>query len=63
MANAKKCDRCGKFYEKYTKKLKDGSIVNGIIVIGSGFPVTDENFEDLCPECMKELEKWMEAKK
>ena len=32
MALAKKCDRCGKFYEEYNTKY-DGKNINGILLL------------------------------
>ena len=51
MSNAKKCDRCGKFYEKTFRQIyvvKDNGCCNTKI--------------DLCDECQKELIDWVEMK-
>lgn len=48
MSNAKKCDKCGAFYEPYkvhTIILKKDSLSN--------------NGLDLCPDCMNTLELWL----
>ena len=52
MANAKKCDRCGKYYDK-NKGVKsiNGCFVRGIRLETSG-PYTDL---DLCDSCISEL--------
>ena len=51
MANAKKCDRCGAFYEDQQKVQ--------FIVTNSAF----FNYCDLCPKCSKELVEWAKDKK
>lgn len=62
MSLARKCDRCKKLYEHYPKGNK---------IEFNGFRLTykkpqDANYadmyddvRDLCPECMKELKRWM----
>mgnify|MGYP001773361988 FL=1 len=52
MANAKKCDRCGNYYDK-NKGVKsiNGCFVSGIRLETSG-PYTDL---DLCDSCISEL--------
>ena len=63
MAYAKKCDRCGRFYdEKYVKgfgkKIKlDDLPVQGIKIISN--PNKYGNYYDLCPECIIDLLKFM----
>ena len=49
MANAKECDRCGKFYRDNTKPSYGVSYWNG---------VAWNNMKDLCPECEASLEMW-----
>ena len=47
MSDAKKCDRCGAFYEPYK---------------GKGYYIMKRNFEgnvDLCPVCNDSLESWL----
>lgn len=58
--NARKCDRCGEFYEEYGVKFA-GSEPNGIFYAkryddDSYFP---SKWFNLCPECMDELKKWI----
>ena len=59
MAKAKKCDRCQKFYDYYTIKVKerDGNNVNYYPVnkIKLGNDLNIYFGYDLCPECMKEF--------
>lgn len=59
MSLAKKCDRCGKFYESYNMK-RDSKNINGIMFLN-----LDDKQKyyahgaiDLCPECTTELMKW-----
>lgn len=58
--NAKKCDRCGKFYEPYT--IQDNRFpfeVNGIafcrIYAGGESRAFDNNSHDLCEECFEAM--------
>lgn len=62
MANAKKCDRCGRFYDYYGMK-KSCSFRNAMtiyykskenIVLDSS-----KNHYDLCPLCMEQLVGWL----
>lgn len=49
--NAKKCDRCGKFYEHYNG--------DDIIMSHNFFKaVYGKRTYDLCPECMEKLREW-----
>lgn len=52
--NAKKCDRCGSYYENYDGVAEGAQIIqfkrrNNFIVYSA----------DLCPECMAKLWTWM----
>lgn len=51
MADAKKCDRCGEFYNNEPRP--------SFIIIKNtySFPCID-----LCPKCIEELKKWLELK-
>lgn len=57
MANAKKCDRCGKFYEKnilYTKKCRNSTVhVDGICMTTTSNDNVD--YMDLCDDCIHKL--------
>lgn len=51
--NAYKCDRCGKLYEKEARSI----LYVKRITTGNG------QWQDLCPECTKSLDKWWKAGK
>ena len=60
---AKKCDRCGKFYE--SSDMIDNSEMNEIYIISvKKFCVRESTIEDidLCRECMNSFIKWYEMK-
>ena len=57
MAMAKKCDRCGKFYEKNLEKHKNGFALIGVCFVDSkGQSVGDR---DLCDECIAKFKRFM----
>lgn len=56
MANAKKCDRCNKFYNRSTrpKMIIDGDSYSlYMAVAGEGREI------DFCEDCIKKLEKFL----
>lgn len=60
---AKKCDRCGKFYDHYdgNRQFKDGERANALVLIDRDL---DEKYwsrktYDLCPACMEEFETFI----
>lgn len=57
MANAKKCDRCGAYYEK-NQKFRLGKtsldIKDGIMFTGANGSYTDQI--DLCDDCIEKLD-------
>lgn len=60
MSKAKKCDRCGKFYEKNVVMKSKCSVIGstiGGINTATKEGKTDEHF-DLCDDCVKSLFKW-----
>lgn len=60
---AKKCDRCGKFYESYD--MIDNREMNGVYIISKNkFGVRESISKDidLCIECMNSFIKWYEMK-
>lgn len=57
MATAMKCDRCGRFYDKYG----DGETANSLYFQNSdinGFCACDKKY-DLCPNCMETVKNWV----
>lgn len=59
MAEAFKCDRCGKFYTKYGDNVsyKVAKIVENCVVKDTYKEL------DLCPDCSASLAEWCEAVK
>lgn len=60
---AMKCDRCGKLYEHYdgSKQFKNTKKANGLQLIDKDIDRKYWSREsyDLCPDCMKGLEKFL----
>ena len=56
MANARKCDRCGKLYEEYNVGYNNKK-PNGIqlISLDTSHKYFGYFLMDLCPDCMKKL--------
>lgn len=66
MANAKKCDRCGKYYQEFEPNAFD-SLANVIRsrVTPDGVRkqiYAIEKLLDLCPSCLRSLRKWVGTK-
>lgn len=63
MANAVKCDRCGRFYDNYNMRNNEDNI-NGIMTLN--IDMNRKYFShraiDLCPECMKSFKQWLGGK-
>lgn len=59
MAIARKCDRCGKFYEYYPKgnKVEYNGVQRIYRDIGGSFRC--ETTYDFCPECMAAFDEFM----
>ena len=57
MSEAKKCDRCGNYYDGYGKNKQADSIgkFNSQVITRSD---CDKRY-DVCPACMKEFERWL----
>ena len=57
---AKKCDRCGKFYEQYNVK-SDSKNINGLCTmnIDSRQRYYSHELIDLCQDCSTELINWL----
>ncbi len=56
MANAKKCDRCGKYYDRNHVKSMNGNFVTSIFI--NSTPQYRRVF-DLCDECIVDLYKFL----
>ena len=62
MSKARKCDKCGKFYEKNTVKWEDygtRGVACGFTINGS---CTTMITYDLCDSCVEELKEFMGIK-
>lgn len=60
MALAKKCDRCGNFYEHYPKsKLVQNNAIRRLYKNEYGNISSQDNTIDLCEKCMSEFENFM----
>lgn len=62
--NAKKCDRCGAYYDKNKKHKTFGRISGGVI---SGIWMVDRNGTnerrfDLCDDCIGDLKEFLNIK-
>lgn len=64
--NAKKCDKCGKFYEHYSgrKRFCGGEQANAILFVDrdsgkDGY--YSRILYDFCPECMSKLQEWLKG--
>lgn len=61
MSSAIKCDRCGKYFDKYTSKRHiDGLCVRGFRMITSA---GNHNAYDLCENCVEDLYTFMNLDK
>lgn len=58
MALAKKCDRCGVLYEHY----KDVNHIKTGIIDSNATSFCPVKEYDLCPDCMKWLQRWLSCK-
>lgn len=60
MANARKCDRCGKLYEEYNVGHNNKK-PNGIqlISLDTSHKYFGYFLMDLCPDCMDQFQEWL----
>lgn len=59
MANAKKCDRCGRFYDFYEGiEFTAGANRYTYVVLASGESVNERRF-DMCPDCMRQVIRFL----
>ncbi len=67
MARAMKCDRCGKLHEHYdgSKQFKDTERANGVLLLDKDLDKKywSRKSYDLCPDCMGELEIFLNQHK
>ena len=61
--DAKKCDRCGAFYEVRYSNIIDEltKAINAITHAEDLREIMEENV-DLCPDCSKQLLKWLKGR-
>jgi len=57
MADAKKCDRCGIFYEEETVTIYEKEVDSIGLYGGNNFG----RDLDLCPKCLESLKSWLEG--
>lgn len=64
MATARKCDRCGLYYDEYNVK-DNAEKINGInlLIVDSDNRYFSHGPRDLCPACSNELMKWLKKEK
>lgn len=58
MANAKQCDRCGKFYKNNTILHDKGSFITRIITADDN-DILEKH--DLCDECIRKFQDFMKG--
>lgn len=60
--DAKKCDICGKFYERYPKHPTPNrwEILNSIVIYNDEFGINSGDKFDICYECMADLIRFLE---
>lgn len=61
MADAKKCDRCGHYYDAYDEELdmmdeKRSTVSDGVGLCHNGYT---PRYYDLCPMCLYGFVNWM----
>jgi hypothetical protein len=60
MAHAKKCDRCGKYYDANSEKDSCTNIVVGVCFAAKLSGVYTE-YKDLCDECITKFKRFMDG--
>ena len=64
MSMAFKCDRCNTFFEETQKIAVQGYIKNNSARIAGLYKYNSDGNQrdiDICPECYRSLEEWMEG--
>ena len=64
--NAKKCDRCGKFYEQYNNHPSDDDEQPNRLAFMREYGVYIKNEDkicsfDLCEQCMDKVNNWIKS--
>jgi hypothetical protein len=57
MANAKRCDRCGRFYDFY-EGIEFTAGANKYIYVILASPANERRF-DMCPDCMRQVIRFL----
>ena len=64
MASAKKCDRCGNYYDANTKYPRNSRYICGLSTLishGFGYEVKQGAEYDLCDECLESFYNWLKG--
>lgn len=61
MADVKKCDRCGKFFDRSTSGEFEGRMVTTFAFCDYWMNDTAKVKKDLCKECADKLETWLKG--
>lgn len=61
--NAKRCDRCKKYYDKNSKNETvgriHGGVIEGIVTYTTGSNL--DKYFDLCDDCIDDLKEWLKG--
>lgn len=64
--NAKKCDRCGKFYTREDGDGKTFTAIRCVLCAEDAVAYVDSHYNresyDFCPECYKELKAFVDKR-
>lgn len=59
--NAKKCDRCGKYYDEYNQNSKSNGICFCRKFFTNNLTVAHDLCIDLCPDCMNDVKAFLKT--
>lgn len=59
--NARKCDRCGKYYDEYNQNSKSNGICFCRNFFTNNLTVAHDLCIDLCPDCMNDVKAFLET--
>ena len=66
MATAKKCDRCGKYYEPYHFNIDNNKFMNTLVITNENdnktIDIVNTRQFDLCQDCCEEFIFWLKNK-